>query len=576
MRLIEILLAGFQSYREEQRVRLEPDVTFLVGRNNVGKSAFLRALLLWREPQEGVAEGFRLTYRWTAGREELGAAITGLTELPGWGAFPPDVSVEAVFTATSAGKVGAQQLVLSQIRLMDRVAARSGDQGVTWIGQPSPANTTGIAGLETLARLLADQLVYVAPRHIEIFPQGNVYEETKLAPDARNLGNVLRHLRETYPTTKWRELMAFMKDAFPEIDELTIPTVPDQSSQLGEPKLYYTGLSEGVPLRLSGTGVQQLLSLATALVLASGRQLVLIDEPQAYLHPHAERALARLIAQHSQHQYILATHSSSLLAAAPLSATRLLTLGEDGTQCVTVDRADTVLTELGVSAAELWLPDAILWVEGPTEQQVLATLIATEGNSSAYVGVAVRQVPAGASQFVGRSAKRAEAAYRFCEEAVAAITPLPTEVRFLFDRDGKSPETIQRLTDVSGGRARFLDVREIENLFLAGPLLEAFFASLCVEFDLGAPPAGAVAARLDELVADTDDTTLFPDGSPPDGSALRDCVKGSRVLDILCHEYVQSDYRKVEYAEVLTRLALQLCSGQLEPLRGVLLELNHR
>ena len=63
-----------------------------------------------------------------------------------------------------------------------------------------------------------------------------------------------------------------------------------------------------------------------------------------------------------------------------------------------------------------------------------------EGLPELRRGDAIREVPAGASQFVGTSTKRAEAAYRFCEEAVAAIAPLPTIVRFLFDRDEKIPK----------------------------------------------------------------------------------------------------------------------------------------
>ena len=215
MRLLEIALAGFQSYRDEQRVRLEPDVTFLVGRNNVGKSALLRALLLWRESQEGIAEGFRLTYRWTIEREVLEQVISDLTELPGWAGLPCDVHLEVTFIASGTGKIGGQQLVLSQIHLGDLIAVDSGAQGPLWTGQPSPANTRGITALGDLARVLADSSGLCCATAIEIFPQANVYEETKLAPDARNLGNVLRHLREAYPTTKWRTLMTFMRMRFP-------------------------------------------------------------------------------------------------------------------------------------------------------------------------------------------------------------------------------------------------------------------------------------------------------------------------------------------------------------------------
>lgn len=312
MRLREIAIRGFQSYRVERCVEVEPDITVVAGRNNVGKSALFRALLVWQEPQEGVASDFRLTYTWDTEHSELAKAIEDLGQVSGWHPVNGRVRLSATVEANSAGSAQASDLRISQLGLQDLVTTTGQNGREVWRGLPSPANSAAIASLERLARDLASNVIYVAPRKIELRPGQHVYSQTTLRPDGENLANVLRHVRDTDPRRQWSELMAFIQDAFPEIEDLTVPSVPDQSTGQGEPIVYYRGIEDGVPLRLSGTGLQQLLALAVALLGATASQLVLIDEPQAYLHPHAERALARLIAHKSQHQYLIATHSSTL------------------------------------------------------------------------------------------------------------------------------------------------------------------------------------------------------------------------------------------------------------------------
>src|SRR5450759_1528070 len=59
--LIEASVGNFQSFVTPQTIRFEPTVTFLVGRNDVGKSALLRALRVFAEPQVAGRMGFSLT-----------------------------------------------------------------------------------------------------------------------------------------------------------------------------------------------------------------------------------------------------------------------------------------------------------------------------------------------------------------------------------------------------------------------------------------------------------------------------------------------------------------------------------
>ena len=45
-------------------------------------------------------------------------------------------------------------------------------------------------------------------------------------------------------------------------------------------------------------------------------QVILIDEPQSFLHPGAVRKLIEILRQHPQHQFIITTHSPTAVTAA--------------------------------------------------------------------------------------------------------------------------------------------------------------------------------------------------------------------------------------------------------------------
>ena len=324
-----------------------------------------------------------------------------------------------------------------------------------------------------------------------------------------------------------------------------------------------------MPLRLSGTGVEQLLALAAALLIAPERQLVLIDEPQAYLHPHAERSLLSLLERHPEHQYIVATHSTLFLTAKPLTQTRLLTLDSQGTRVAQISGAEEVLAELGLTAADLWLADRLLWVEGPSEEGVLQTIADAELNDQDRLGLTIRAMPEAASRFASSSPKRAEAAHRFCTESIAAITPLNLDVRFLFDRDEKSEKLRDGISAASGGRAHFLPVRELENLFLSGDALELAIRDRCRLVEQSEPAPGAVARRLREVLDEHDDGALFPRGLSVGQDPVA-VVKGSEVLKRLYWEFTTSDYDKVRDGIHLAEIVRQTCGAALDPLRAVL------
>jgi predicted ATP-dependent endonuclease of OLD family len=71
MPLESFSLRGFQSYSNMQTVPLDPNLTLITGRNNVGKSSLLRAMRIFEDQQEGAYDDFRISYRWTVDSERL-------------------------------------------------------------------------------------------------------------------------------------------------------------------------------------------------------------------------------------------------------------------------------------------------------------------------------------------------------------------------------------------------------------------------------------------------------------------------------------------------------------------------
>lgn len=570
MRLKQVALQGFQSYTEEQTVEIDEHVTLLAGRNNVGKSALLRALQIPVERQEGAANDFALTYTWLlladdihslfANREHLGDARDWLLE-------GGEVQTFAV-TFTSAQV--APRSSPDRLKLGTKEAAKPGPPNdLAWIATDAQDeyHQTALVELVNLAKRALGQILYLAPRRID---QGlrDLSRSKKLQPDARNLTDVVLHLYLNHRYDIFAEVETMMQSAFAGLRGLAVPTAEQPGGKLqGEPQVYFEGRADPIPLKHCGTGLEQMLALAIGVLTAKEPRLVLIDEPQAYLHPHAERSMLKLFEDHPEHQFIVATHSHTLLRAQPLARARLLSLKDDGTRVAHIHDAQQVLGELGVNAADLWLVDRLLWVEGPTEERVFDLVAASRMTDAERSTMGIRRMPE-ASRFAG-SNREAQAAYDFCNEVAKAIAPLAVDMLFVFDADEKSADFREQIQKASHDRVEFLSVRELENLFLRPELLQRGLAARCELADIEPPDLETVTAKFDELIAEHDDPDLYPRGTSTEEDDLQ-VVKGSSLLKRLWWDLVRADYDKVRDGERLAKASLKTGGEELAPLAEIL------
>ncbi|MDA8055601.1 MAG: AAA family ATPase [Thermoplasmatales archaeon] len=207
------------------------------------------------------------------------------------------------------------------------------------------------------------------------------------SPDGSDLGqSILWH--KGNETSQYQELAKTMKNIFPEIESvLAIPvethTTPPQASFIDVGvKDKFTG--KNIPANEFGTGVSQVLFFVSMILFSEPGRIFLVDEPHVYLHPSAEKSLANFIRSHSEHAYLIATHSPIMIRSLKPDRILLLTRDEGGIKMKEIlsSEKDTseMFSEIGLTTDDLSLSNGIVFVEGTSDSSVYKVLFEKIGD----------------------------------------------------------------------------------------------------------------------------------------------------------------------------------------------------
>lgn len=134
------------------------------------------------------------------------------------------------------------------------------------------------------------------------------------------------------------------------------------------------------PIELMGSGFQQALIIAANILLSKKNRVFFIEEPESHLHPKAQREFLKVMrkgVKELDHQFFITTHSSIFsLVEKDDFHTFLVTKNKDlsSIRGLSKENLQEVKEILGYKNSDIFGYDAILFVEGETEEETLPLL----------------------------------------------------------------------------------------------------------------------------------------------------------------------------------------------------------
>lgn len=212
----------------------------------------------------------------------------------------------------------------------------------------------------------------------------------------------------------------------------------------------------------SGAGFRTLVELNSAVEL-SGASLLLMDEPDAHLHPGIQRNIARFLADRANEecQILVSTHAPDFIEEVPLDS--LVWIDRRLEKGNRRDSRGKILVDLGAisknDAVQFLGADTLLYVEGGGDRTALATILKRCGKEGLW----------------NRSRLEILEGHGNCRNLPAAIriatTLTKTRVAVVVIRDADYLELHPRGLEIEADNVLELRLpcKELENLFLISP-----------------------------------------------------------------------------------------------------------
>lgn len=300
--------------------------------------------------------------------------------------------------------------------------------------------------------------------------------------------------------------------------------------------------------------------------------MILIDEPQSFLHPGAARKLMQILREYPQHQYICSTHSATIISSAEPETISVTRLREDRTEVEQVDPGEpaslqTCLAEVGARLSDVFGADQILWVEGRTEEGCFPIILRELARKRLMGTVVIGLRSTG--ELEGGDAERVVDIYSRLSRAGSLMPP---SIGFVLDQEGRTPEEQADIIRRTGPTVRFLPRRMYENYLLDADAISRVLSSLDGEHS-----AQYTAERIQALLdAECQREENFrPLANPGAEGDWRNTIHAARALKAIFGTLSEHRvrYDKVRDGEALTKDIIAHSPDQLRDLAQFLNEL---
>jgi hypothetical protein len=209
---------------------------------------------------------------------------------------------------------------------------------------------------------------------------GQVGPNAVLSPNASNLAEVLANLQTN--REQFDEFNQAIRQVLPQIQRVAVRNIANYNLEIivwpSGADLRRNDLA--ISLSECGTGVGQVLAILYVVTNSPFPRIILIDEPQSFLHPGAVRKLIEVLKLYPEHQYVIATHSPTIITAAHPATVTLIKQEGGVSDFQVIDPTENqhlrdFLAEIGARLSDVFGADDILWVEGPTEERCFPMIL---------------------------------------------------------------------------------------------------------------------------------------------------------------------------------------------------------
>lgn len=501
MWLKSVQIEGFQSFADTGPIELSKGINLIIGQNNAGKSAFLRALLpqladdrhrtpeRWEDhktpiPKISMAlvldgpELYDVALRYSQSFFPLppntdhdAEAYMGLifagAELP--------IYIHRIAGSAFTGDYPSHRLFEANVNMSNRCAlCEVRNSRMTVHLQHRGEDSLPILAENVWGR----DMFYFAAERMMVGQSGQGYAN-RLDPNARNLPNVLHTLSSERGDT-FQKLVRHLREIFPTVGNLSVRTSPTGMLEI---RVWPTESMQRVelsfPLDNGGTGVAQIISILTAIMTVENA-VIIIDEINSFIHPSAMKSLLRIIQTlYSQHQYIISTHSPDVISFSNPSTVHLVKRAGYTSTIEALDLDDIndfrdVAEHLGVSMTDVFAAENVIWVEGPTEELcfpfIYHHLVCPLPRGTVFISVA-------ATGDFGSNKRDPAIVYEVYERLSSAASALVVSVAFSFDSERLTEPEKTEMCSKSKGLLHFLPRRHFECYLVSAPAIAAFIVS---------------------------------------------------------------------------------------------------
>ena len=390
--------------------------------------------------------------------------------------------------------------------------------------------------------------------------------DSSLASNASNLAEVLNALQSN--RDRFQLFNDLVREILPQIQWVSVRPHPASNQWLEiviwnhDPGTQRDDLA--IPLNESGTGVGQVLAILYVVLTSSYPRTIIIDEPQSFLHRGASRKLMEVLKRYSQHQFIISTHSPTVITATN-PRTMTLVRQQDGQSLIEILNATEIaqqrryLAEVGATPGDVFGADNILWVEGDTEQECFP-LILEHVTKRPLMGTIIK----GIKHTGDLEGKHAELVFEIYDRLSQGRSLLPPALAFILDDEGRTSQQKAEMQRRSHNRAYFIPRRMYENYLLVPAAISSVIASI-EGFSERSIPIDEIETLI---TAKLTDARYYRSRVVPEQEQRIRLIDGASILRDIFSELSETRcaFDKVRHSLLLTRWIIENSPNELQEL----------